>query len=166
MVANNETEVWKNVTRGRRGIHRVDAFGKVQKELVGPGKTVSITSEDRIHYQRIVASEKLDIFKNGAMVPVRILDEDTQREVAENPNLMSEEDLQNLMKAQWKKFESEIGKISTLYALERMRDIAESSEDISVKKYKIIADRIATVKEESAPTRVNEMLIKRAQRGY
>lgn len=142
-----DLETWKNVSRGKRGITRIDPYGKRSSELVPPGKTVKLSKEERLHYQRNAANEELDIFQNGALVPVTLIDEADIAEFASNPNLLSDEELTNLFKLQWKKFEVEVSKISNIYALERMVEFANESEDVTVKKFDVVKTRLADIKE-------------------
>lgn len=150
----SDVEIWKNVSRGRRGIIKFDNFGKITHELVGAGKTVRLTRDERLYYQRNVATDELDIFKNGALVPVQLVDEEDKREIANNPNLMGDDELQALFKLQWKRFESEIAKITNPYALERMIEFAEENENVSYKKMTVIQARLDEVKEASAHTSI------------
>lgn len=152
MADANEFEIWKNVSRGRRGIVKFDNVGKVQHELVPAGKTVRITRDERLHYQRNVATDDLDIFKNGAMVPVQLIDDEDKVEVANNPNLLGEDDLIKIFKFPLKKFESEVSRINNPYALERMVEYAEESDDIPHKKVILVQARLEEVKEASART--------------
>lgn len=158
-----ELETWQNVSRGRRGIKRIDSFGKTTTELVGPGRSVQLTRDERLYYQRNVATDDLDIFKNGALVPVQLIDEADQIEMASNPNLLGDSELEGLFKLHWKKFEAEIARITNVYALERLVEMAESSEDISVKKYNVVMARLEEVKEASSHTsKVTQVLAKGA----
>jgi hypothetical protein len=157
----SDVEIWKNVSRGRRGIIKFDAFGKTTHELIPAGKTVRLTRDERLYYQRNVATESLDIFQNGALVPIQLIDEEDKREVANNPNLMSDDELIELFKIHWKKFEAEIKRITNPYALERMIEYAEESENVSHKKVLIIQERLDEVKEASAHTTpVRQSLVK------
>jgi len=145
-------EVWKNVSRGRRGIIRQDRHGKTIHELIPAGKSVKLSREERLDYQRNVASDALDIFQNGALVPVKLIDDEDVREMASNPNLLSDDELVNLFKLQWKRFEGEIAKITNVYALERLVEHAEQSDDVTVKKLEIVKSRLEDTKEASAAT--------------
>lgn len=148
----SDLETWKNVSLAKHGVVRVDPYGKLAHELVSSGKTVMLSRDDRLYYQRQAASDTLDIFQNGAMVPVRLVDETDIKEFAENPNLMGEQELTDLFKLQWKRFEARLNEITNLYALERMREFAAESDDVTVKKAQLVTDRIAIVKENSSHT--------------
>jgi hypothetical protein len=108
--------------------------------------------DDRLYYQRQTASDGLDIFQNGAMVPIRLIDEEDQKEFASNPNLLSEAELIDLFKLQWKRFEGKLNEITNIYALERMREYAESADDVTVKKATLVEQRITAVKELTSHT--------------
>lgn len=142
-------ETWKNVTLSTHGVTRLDSYGKRSSELVGPGKLVDLSTEERAYYQRSVAQEELDIFTNGCLIPVRLFDDDAKAEFASNPNLLSEDELTGMFKLQWKKFESEVAKISNIYALERMVRFADNSEDVTVKKYEVVKNRLEELREDA-----------------
>lgn len=146
MVTNTDLETWKNVSAGMHGILRLDPYGKVLHELVGPTKSVQLTRDERIYYQRNVAEDHNDIFKNGAFVPVKLVDENDVKEMAGNPNLLGTEELVALMKSPLKKLEAELAKITNVYALERLVEIAEESEDIPLKKYNTVLARLDELK--------------------
>lgn len=159
-----EIETWKNVSLGKRGIVRVDPYGKTVHELISPGKNVQLSRDDRLHYQRSVATDSLDIFQNGALVPVVLVNEEDKTTMASNPNLLSEDELVGLFKLQWKKFESEIAKISNIYALERLVEVAKSSDEVTVKKLNVVEDRYQEIKQANAHTTAVAESIARSSR--
>lgn len=146
-MTDSDQEIWKNVSRGKRGILRAQAGSKPKRELVNPGREVVLTRADREAYHRVAADDSLDVFKNGALVPVEILDETVMREFADNPNLITEDDMVKLFKMPQVKFEEKLGQINNIYALERMMEIAENSENIAVRKYKRVSEKMTGLTE-------------------
>jgi hypothetical protein len=73
-------------------INRLDHRGELTKhDIVDPGKKFNLTTEERRMNQELAARADMDVFSNGQLQPVRILDDvDDAREIASNPNLMSE----------------------------------------------------------------------------
>jgi hypothetical protein len=138
-------ETWRNETRGRVGVVRFDRRGELTHELIRGGGTVYLTPDERALNQDRAATEQLDVFKNGTMVPVKLLDSsENAAEILANPNLKSEQDLRDLFKLQWKKFEVEVGKISNETTLNRLKDIAREG-DATIKQVSVIEARLAEV---------------------
>lgn len=141
----NEKETWRNATKGRVAVLKHNGRGVLDHELVSGGKTVLLTQAERIINQDMAATEELDVFKNGTMVPVRLLDTtEDAKEIASNPNLKSEQDLRDMFKLQWKKFETEVAEISNLTTLLRLKEIAQEG-DATVRQVNVIESRIADV---------------------
>lgn len=142
-----ERETWRNTSRGKRGVVKFDRFGNIVHELVGPDRTVVLTRDERLLNQERAANDRLDIFKNGVMVPVKLIDPEDEREFAENPNILTEEGIRDLFKLHVKKFEKALNEITNPFVLERMKDLAENDEtlDVSVKKVQLVNARIQSV---------------------
>lgn len=138
-------ETWKNATLGRVAVAKIDRRGDIDHELVSGGGKILLTTDERIMNQEMAANDELDVFKNGTMVPVRLLDTtEDAAEIASNPNLKSEEDLRNMFKLQWKKFETECATLSNLTTLLRLKEIAQEG-DATVRQVNVIEARIAEV---------------------
>lgn len=137
-------ETWKNVTRGRVVLKRYDRLmGRLKAEMIGAGKTFHISPEDRRFNQDEAANEDLDVFSNGILCPVRLLDtEEDAREIAANPNLLSESDIVGLFEGHWRTFEKRIGDIRNLNTLERILEVGQE-RDATVKQIATIEERIA-----------------------
>lgn len=139
-------ETWKNATKGKRHVLKYDPKGNLITELIKAGGTVQLTPEEREINMDKAANEKLCIFRNGSLVPVRLLDEEVEKEFAANPNNASDSDLRNLFKVHWKTFESRVAEIDNIYTLERLRDLAEGDEiTATVKQHNTILARIEDV---------------------
>lgn len=93
----------------------------------------------------MAANEDLDVFKNGMMVPVRLIEgTEDKAEIASNPNLKSEGDLRELFSLHWKQFESEVAKITNVTTLNRLKEIAQEG-DATVRQVNVIEARVVDV---------------------
>lgn len=150
----DDYEIWKNASKGSVWITRLDGHGKKMRETVRGGGTVKISTEDRELQSQLAADEAQDIFKNGRMTPVKLLEgSESAKEIASNPNMKSESDLRDMFSLHWKTFEANVKSISNLMTIERLRDFAEDEDvDATVKQMEIIDARMA----ELNPVQVSE----------
>lgn len=140
-----EKETWKNASRGRVAVLKYNNKGDLEHELVRSGGRVILTPDERFVNQERAVSDEVDVFKNGFLVPVKLVDGNEDNvEIASNPNLKTEEELRDLFKLQWKKFEAAIEDISNVNTLERLRDIAQEG-DATVRQVNVIEARIVAV---------------------
>ena len=140
-----EKETWRNVSRGDRYVRVYDArFGDKCVNLK-PGQSINLTAEERIMNSDAAFDEKGDVFKNGSLVPVRLLDsvEDYQ-EIASNPNHLAESDLEALFKLPARQFKARIAEISNVTALDRMAELAKEEQvSATVSQVKALDDRLS-----------------------
>lgn len=137
-------ETWQNACKGRIGVLKFDRFGQLKSETIRPGAKVQVTVEERQINSERAATKGLDVFNNGYLVPVKIL-EDTEdaKEIASNPNLMSESDLKKLFKGTQKAFASKVNAITNTQTLRRLLDMTEDEEiGATVKHQKIVENRL------------------------
>ena len=150
-----EKEVWKSGVPGIVGIIKFNRHGEAVRERVRPGQVVQLTKEEREFNQEKASSPDLDVFKNGMLVPVKLFDTTAQAELAENPNLMAESDMEALFKANWKVFDAKVSAITNEIALNRLLAIAES-QDATVRQVNTIQDRIKALQPAKEEPRENE----------
>lgn len=145
-------ETWMNAAKGRAGVLKYDRSGNLRQELVRSGGKIDLTTDERLVNQERAANESLDIFKNGMLVPVKLLDTaEDSKDIAENPNLKSETELLAMFKLQWKKFEVEVGNITNTAAIERMIDVAEREEvDATVRQVSVLRARLVELDPDAA----------------
>lgn len=148
-----ELETWENSTRGRIGVLKFDRRGDLRNELVRPGQKVHLTVDERKINQERAANDGLDVFQNGHLTPVRLIDgTEDAHEIASNPNLMSESDLRDLFKKQWKAFESKVKTVTNPITLQRLLALAEDEDvNATVKQVSIVKSQIAEVSGVAAP---------------
>lgn len=140
-----ERETWQNATKGRVAVVQHDAKGGLKQTLVKGGGTIALATEERVLNNDMAANDKLDVFKNGTMVPVRLIDgTEDLAEIQSNPNLKSEADLRDLFNLHWKQFDSEVSTIENVTTLYRMREIAQEG-DATVRQVNIIEARLAEI---------------------
>lgn len=142
---NKAPETWQNVTAGRVVINRLDHRGDLTKtDIIDPGKKFNLTTEERRMNQELAARADMDVFSNGTLQPVRILEDvEDAREIASNPNLMPESEMRSLMKHTIKAdtFRDRIAGVTNPAALDRLLAIAEE-EDATVSKVEVIRAQI------------------------
>ena len=131
-------EIWKNSTMSQVVIQRTAANG-IRHEIITGGRSFSISPEDRRMNQNLAASDTLDVFANGMLHPVK-LDEDTEPEVVENPNHISDEQLPGFFKLHYRTFEKRINEISNPIVLQRLLEIG-STHDATVRQMEMVKAR-------------------------
>lgn len=143
----SDVETWKNATHGLVYVLKLDRLGNETHELVNPSKTFTIHKAERLMNQDRAANDKLDHFQNGMLVPVRLLDGDEDaKDIAENPNLLSDSDIQDMFKAHWKTFETKVNAIENEVTLSRLLDVAQAEDTgASVRQLDVIKHRIDEV---------------------
>lgn len=139
-----EQEVWMNATRGRVQVRKHDARGRLGAELIGAGRRVAISTEDRVINQEMAASEELDIFLNGALQPVRLLDDADETTQIASPNHLTEDEMRSLFKAKWQVFDARVRDLSNAATLHRMLELAEEI-DATVRQVKVLEERLGEV---------------------
>lgn len=163
-TAKAHQETWRNATAGTVFLIRLDHRGEQTiNEQVNSGRVIHLTPEERRINMEKAASESQDPFRNGIMTPVRLIDtEEDARELAANPNAMSETDMRALFKTRNPAASAALGAkliaISNLTSLERLLAMAYE-EDTSVKTVERIQARIREV------TTLNASPIPSAPRG-
>lgn len=138
-------EIWKNNSKGQALVLKYDRLGNLNHELVRSGGKVDVSPDERLLNQDRAASSSLDIFANGIMVPVRLVDgAEGAEEIAANPNLKTDEDLHEMFKLHWTKFDEEIASISNSTTLNRLLEIAYE-KDATVRQVNSIKAHLVEV---------------------
>lgn len=146
--ARKDLESWQNVTAGPVFVRRLDHRGELTKvEGVEGGKTLHLTPEERRINSESAADEGLDFFRNGQMQPLRLLDNsDEAKDLAANPNLLSETDMRALCAREThpKTFEARVKAIRNPVTLERLLAVAHA-EDATIKRVEVINARLVEI---------------------
>lgn len=138
----SDLEAWENVSNSRFSLRRIDSRGDVRTELIGGRKTFHLSPEERYMNSELASSPKVDPFKNGRFAPVRLLEttEDAE-EIKENPNLLGESALVELVKGKVEPLRARLAEIEQPLVVERMKEIAER-EDARMTSVKAIEARL------------------------
>lgn len=140
-------ESWRNTSGGYIFVNTVDRRGDIVPVSVIAGNVLQISPADRAMNEESAADPSLNVFGNGQMVPVRLIDGTSAEDKAAiegNPNLKSEDDLRKMFGLQWKKFETEVGEIGNVVTLNRLKTIAQEG-DATVRQVNVIEARIAEI---------------------
>lgn len=138
-----EVETWENASRGIVWVKKLDRMGNLKDEVIRAGMKVVLSTEERMFNQDSAATEDLDVFKNGRLIPVRLIETaEDAKEIAANPNLISESEMRGLFKAHHKTFEAKVNSITNVVALERMSAMAEE-ENASLRQVNLLQARMS-----------------------
>lgn len=148
-------EGWRNGGAGLISVQRYDARGELKSEEVPAGRILNITPAERRMNEEMAVSDELNLFKNGMLTPVRLIESDEDFEsIKSNKNLMSEEDMREVLKAK-RNFKSTIAEVSNVGTLRRIAEIAkEDGSDVTLNQMKLLEERIIALVE---PVVVNEV---------
>lgn len=154
MVSETDFETWENTGRGRVQIRRFNELGREKVELISGGRKFHVTPRDRRLNQEMCANPSMDIFTNGLLRPVRLLEGDEEAEkLSQNPNHLSESDMRDLIHLHYKKFDERLSEITNILTVERILEIAEQEETgATVRTVKKLRDRMV----ELDPSQVEE----------
>lgn len=145
-------ETWRNGSAGRFVFKRFDRMtGRDVEEMVGSGRSISMTPDERRRYEAECANDDLNPFRNGILQAVKLIDtEEDAREIAENVNNLSESDIDDLFASHWKVFEKKVSEVSSPHTLARIKQRAVAL-DATVKQVATIDARIREVNPEPGP---------------
>lgn len=138
----NFTESWENITRSTNSIVRLDRRGDEKHELISGERSFLITTEERIITQERILDPIHDPFQNGAFRPVVVPDSVS---INTNPNALSDDEIRSVLVSSEIAWEEWLRVLDSPETLRRMLDLADDSE-ISLKRYKQLATRLAEVK--------------------
>lgn len=145
-----EREIWRNLNLGDVWIDLNDPYTPNMRvsHRIGPGDQVSITTEERRFNQSRVPKKEQDLFTNGTLTPVQLVDSAADfEEIALSPNVKSETDLREMFGLPITKFKKELAEIDNVRLLERLAELS-GDEDInaSVPQNRAIEARLADVR--------------------
>lgn len=138
-------ESWKSAVKGQIIVRQFDVQGKLRGVTIPPGRTFHISSQERRINQELAANEELDVFQNGMLQPVRLIEDTAEaQEIASNPNFLSDSDLTALVKSHANRVASKVSEIKNPVVLHRLLEAAVAN-DATVSVVQKIKDRIAEV---------------------
>ena len=169
-------EAWKNATPAMIYVLKYNRRGDLASERVEPGQILNIYEDERKINQEMASSRNKDFFSNGTLVPIRMIeDAEDLEEIRSNANLMTDEQMETILKQkQWKKFDAALAEVTNPLVLRRMLEIARSEEidathrqltTIETRLQELIAeDQIVTVVEREVVKAPTEKVISASPR--
>lgn len=142
------TETWENIATRQNVVLKLDPRGDIKPEVITGRRNFFITTEERMLTEEKVVDPKNDPFKNGDFRPVVVPD---SVNVETNPNALSDEEISQMFhvgEAAWAGILETIDSIATL---RRMLDLADESEDLSLKRYRSVEARLVAVRGTDRP---------------
>lgn len=139
-------ESWKNVTRGRAVIIKLDQFGQKRHEMVGAGKTFTLTPAERRINQEAAANEKLDHFLNGTLQPISLPD---GTDFVPNPNHFDAGEETDIFKLGREQFVKRVKQIENPTAVRTLLETAANpATDAFVWQLEALKARYAVINDE------------------
>jgi len=142
-----EMETWENPTNSRVVLKKFNAKGELTDQLFGGRTKIHLTPQERRINQELAAMPSQDMFQNGMLCPVRLVDdEDDTLALAANPNNLPESEMVALIKGNLKGLKAKLEDITNVLTLQRMVEIAKEM-DASVSKVTALSDRLDSLAE-------------------
>lgn len=144
--ADDQREVWRNDGPGTCTVNQIDPRGNLKSVSLTPGKTVGLTTEERRYNQGMVVNEGQDLFTNGWLRPIKLIEGSSDYEqLMANPNVLSDDDLLDLFDLNASDFTEKISGLTNVGTLEHLRELAEVA-DARASQTKAISNRIDLVR--------------------
>lgn len=136
-------ETWENISPQQNAIVRLDARGDEKAEVIQGRRQFMLTTEDRIVTSSKVLDPKNDPFKNGAFRPIVVPDDVTEQS---NPNALGDDEIKKIFGSSDVAWEEWLKSIDAVATLRRMIDLAEEADDLTMKRYRQLAERLVEVR--------------------
>lgn len=136
-------ETWEHISPQNWGIIRLDPRGDERPEVIAGRRNFKLTTEERMITQDKIRDEKLDPFMNGSFRPVVVPDSIT---IETNPNALSDDEIQKILHASDLAWSEWLETIDSVATVRRMLDLAEQDEDMSLKRYRQLEQRLVDVR--------------------
>jgi hypothetical protein len=128
-MRNVEKEIWENPHKGNVFIKTYDHTGKLVSSCIRGGKKLAISIEERLLNQEMAASEKQDLFMNGMLRPVQLIESaEDYAEIANNPNLISDSEIKELFNLKAADFKARISSIDNEITMNRILEVAQEMD--------------------------------------
>lgn len=151
-------ETWQNVTRGTAAVLKLDSRGNEFGYVIPSGAKVTLSPEERRINQDRAASKAQDLFSNGTLEPhgswaSKLLDADEDladeyKDIAENPNFISESEIKELFKLRIDAFRRRLADIENRTVVDRILSMAHDL-DAKASQIKAIEDRVEEFRPEN-----------------
>jgi hypothetical protein len=145
---NEDQETWSNIGKGDVFVLTFDHSGRLKSVPVRSGQRITMTVRERQLNQERAYSSEVDMFSNGRLAPIRLVDSaDDYEEIASNPNHLSESDMTDVLKLKGKAFTDRLDEITNVIALERMHELASDEKaNVSMAQFRTLEKRLAEVR--------------------
>jgi hypothetical protein len=136
-------ETWRNVTEGMVVVNRTGEYGRRIHDLIHGGRAFQIAPQERRNMQNMCATPDYDMFTNGTLQPVTLLDDEPDTEMLKsNPNLLDERDVPKLLALRGPLFDARIDEVNHLPTITRLLALARESEyEMTVAQYETLKRR-------------------------
>jgi hypothetical protein len=147
-MAELDKETWENIGKGDVFVLTFDHTGRLKSVPVRAGGKITMSIEERQLNQERAFSSDVDMFSNGRLSPIRLVDTaDDYEKIANNPNHISESDMNDILKLKGKAFSERINEITNAVALERMFELAsDETANVSMTQFRSLEKRLAEVR--------------------
>lgn len=150
-----DQEVWKNATKSQIVLLRNGGPGGAPRhEMITGERTFSISPDERRMNQNMAANPELDVFCNGMLQPVQLLEE-TEPEMTENPNHIPDDQLPRFFKLHYRTFDKRVQEISNPIVLQRLIEIGPD-QDATVRQIELVQTRLREVSPGVGPRDMDE----------
>jgi hypothetical protein len=142
-----DKETWQVAIAGHVVLKQYTQQGDLGDVVVAGGRKFHISPKERRINQEMAATEDLDMFSDGTLVPVSLIEgsEDAAK-LANNPNIISESEMKDLFSEHWKKFDERVDQIANQAALQRLLEMASDPESgATVRQAETIKARLAVL---------------------
>lgn len=159
-----EKETWTSTRAGDLYLETIDAQGNLKTTVVRSGGKITLTPMERQINQERAYSDDVDFFKNGALVPVRLLESaEDYAEIANNPNHIDEKDMLDILKLNTNALKKRLSEVTNDQAVERMLELARDEDndlDITMAKFRAIENRLTELRPDEREIVVDEEIDK------
>ncbi len=148
--AQEKLEAWRNATAGRVIVQKYGVDGvTLRPEMISPGKTIHLSPLERKYNQEIAATEELDVFLNGRLQPVSLVDDDeSSRQMAEHPNHITDDESVALFESSLEDFEKRLNLITNVSTVQRLISLAEDPDNnASFHQHRMLRERASNLAE-------------------
>lgn len=137
-------ETWENTTKSTVVTIKTDHLGQQARVATKGGQKLVITPQDRRFNQEMVSKDKYDPFQNGLLAPVKLVDKEDAEKAAQNPNQMTEDDLEKFLSSPAGEFAERLLAISSEPVLRRLRKVARDA-DVKPSRQEAIQTRLESI---------------------
>lgn len=136
-------ETWEHISPQQWGVTRLDSRGDEKAEIIRGRRSFKITTEERIITQDRIKDDADDPFLNGSFRPIVVPDSIT---IETNPNALSDDEITEIFASSDLAFSENLRTIDSVATYRRMLELAEDSDDMTVKRFRALEARLEQVR--------------------